>query len=188
VEPCHHASVTTPRKPKGAAARKPVARTKTKKKPTPGDKPAARKPTPRRADFGAPVEGFFARQPPHLRELLEALRKLVEEAAPEATASIKWGMPFYAIGRETMCALAGFKSHVNLILPGPPGTFADPDALLEGEGRTGRHLKLRNLDDLPRQAVRGWLRTAAEIARKNAGRSESYKRERPTPRVRPPRA
>jgi hypothetical protein len=167
--------VTTPRKPKRAAARKPAARTKTQKKAqktAPGKKPAARKTTPRRADFGAPVEGFFARQPPHLRDLLETLRKLVQEAAPEATASIKWGMPFYAIGRETVCALAGFKSHVNLILPGPPGTFADPDALLEGEGKTGRHLKLRNLDALPRETVRGWLRTAAEVARKKAGPSE----------------
>jgi hypothetical protein len=65
-----------------------------------------------------------------------------------------------------MCALAGFKAHVNLILSGPPGTFADPDGILEGDGKTGRHLKLRSLDELPRAAVRGWLRTAADLARK----------------------
>lgn len=121
--------------------------------------------SPRRADFGAPIEGFFARQPAHLRAILETLRPLVEEAAPEATASLKWGMPVYAIGRTMMCALAGFKSHVNLILAGPPGAFDDPDGLLEGEGKTGRHLKLRSIDEVPREAVRGWLRTAAQIAR-----------------------
>jgi hypothetical protein len=32
-------------------------------------------------------------------------------------------------------------------------------------GKTGRHLKLTSLDELPRAAVRGWLRTAAELAR-----------------------
>ena len=125
----------------------------------------AKKPPPR-ADLGAPVDGFFAKQPPQLRAILDELRKLVDEAAPDATSSLKWGMPFYTVGGETMCALAGFKAHVNLILAGPPGTFADPDGLLEGDGKTGRHLKLRALDELPRAAVRGWLRTAAARARK----------------------
>lgn len=135
------------------------------RKPAKAKRPA-RKVGPR-ADYGAPVDGFFAKQPPHLRAILEALRELVDEAAPEAVASLKWGMPFYTLDGAMMCALAGFKAHVNLILPGPPGAFADPDGLLEGEGKTGRHLKLRALDDLPRAAVRGWLRTAATLARKN---------------------
>ena len=122
----------------------------------------------RRADFGAPIDGFFARQPPQLRVILERLRKLIEDAAPDATASIKWGMPFYGIGSGMMCALAGFKSHVNLILSGPPEAFADPEGFLEGEGKTGRHLKLRSLDDLPVEAVRGWVGTAARLAREKA--------------------
>jgi hypothetical protein len=126
--------------------------------------PAARKRGPR-ADLGAPVEGFFARQPPALRPILDELRKLVGEAAPDAQSSLKWGMPFYSIGGSVLCALAGFKGHVNLILPGPPGTYADPDGRLAGSGKTGKHLKLRALDELPRARVRGWLRTAAKRAR-----------------------
>ena len=129
----------------------------------------ASKPAPKRyssrSDLGAPVDGFFARQPPALRPVLDELRALVEEAAPEASSSIKWGMPFYSIGDNMMCALAGHKAHVNLILPGPPGTYDDPDGRLEGGGTTGKHLKLRSLDELPRPTVRGWLRTAATRAR-----------------------
>ena len=136
-------------------------------------KPAAMRktaPPPRtrlgaRADFGAPVDGFFAKQPPELRALLEELRGLVEEAAPDATSSIKWGMPFYSVGDKMMCALAGHKSHVNLILAGPPGTFDDPEERLEGDGKTGKQLKLRAGDHIPRAAVRGWLETAATRAR-----------------------
>jgi hypothetical protein len=125
----------------------------------------ARRTAPKRADFGAPAEAYFARHPPEVRAVLEALRGLVEEAAPEATASLKWGIPWYVVGGEMMCALAGFKAHVNLILPGPPGTYADPGGLLEGEAKTGRHLRLRAGDEVPRDEVRGWLRTAAERAR-----------------------
>jgi hypothetical protein len=151
-------------KKKNGAAKKPTASaTKGARK-----MPAARAMVARRADFGAPIDGFFAKQPPHLRAILEALRDLVEEAAPEATAALKWGMPVYTLGGSMMCALGGHKAHVNLVLAGPPGSFADPAKRLEGAGKTGRHLTLRSIDDLPRDAVRGWLRTAVEAVRGKA--------------------
>jgi hypothetical protein len=120
-----------------------------------------------RVDFGAPIDGFFNKQPAPLRPVLQELRGLIEQAAPDAVSSIKWGMPFFSIGDTMMCALGAHKSHVNLILSGPPGTYADPGGRLSGEGKTGRHLKLTSLDELPREAVRGWLRTAAELARRS---------------------
>jgi hypothetical protein len=145
---------------------KPKTKPKTKtaaKKPVSPTAPAA-KFGPRK-DLGAPVDGFFAKQPPPLRTILDQLRALIAETAPEATSATKWGMPFYSVGANMMCALAAFKAHVNLILPGPPGTYADPDSLLEGDGKTGKHLKLRPTDTVPRAAIRGWLRTAAMRAR-----------------------
>jgi hypothetical protein len=163
--------VKTLQKPPKGGVPKRATRAKTPKTaqaPAPGKKTVGRSVPLRRVDFGAPIDGFFAKQPPHLRVILEALRKLIEDVAPDATASLKWGTPVYAVGRDMMCALAGFKSHVNLILAGPPGTFMDPEGLLEGEGKTGRHLKLRTLDELPLKAARGWLRAAAQVARTKA--------------------
>ncbi len=128
----------------------------------------SRRSAPHRADFGAPVDGFFARQPPSLRAILDALRDLVLAAAPEATGSIKWGMPFFAIGGEMMCALGAHRAHVNLILPGPPGTYADPAGRLEGESRNGKHLRLASIAELPRADVRRWVRAAAARARASA--------------------
>jgi hypothetical protein len=127
-----------------------------------------RRPVARRADYGAPVEGFFAKQPAELRAILDALRELVEEAVPDATATIKWGMPVYAVDGKVVCALGAHRAHVNLILAGPPGAFADPAGLLEGDGKTGKHLKLRSIDELPRAKARAWLRTAAKLARAKA--------------------
>ncbi len=122
----------------------------------------------RRADFGAPIDGFLARQPPALRAILDELRRIVEAEAPDATASMKWGIPFFSIGRETMCALGAHRAHVNLILSGPTGTYADPEGRLEGKSSMGRHLKIRTLGELPRDAVRRWIRTAAKRARGEA--------------------
>jgi hypothetical protein len=123
-----------------------------------------------RADFGAPVDGYIAKLKSPIKEIVVALRALVEEAAPDAVGMLKWGMPNYSIDGAMMCALTAHKQHVNLVLAGPPGSFDDPDGLLEGEGKTGRHLKLTAIDDLirGRLAVKKWLKTAATIARKKA--------------------
>jgi hypothetical protein len=131
--------------------------------------PAARRTAPRRADYGASLDAYLSRLPADARERVDALGALVAEAAPDATASLRWGIPWFAVGGETFCAVAGFRSHANLILPGPPGTFADPGGLLEGEGKTGTHLKVRDLAELPRTAIRGWLRAAVRAARARAG-------------------
>jgi hypothetical protein len=149
-------------KKKTSAPKKVRASKKAPRKAAPAKTYAARK------DLGAPVAGFFAKQPAHLRPILDELRRLVDEAAPDASSGIKWGMPFYEMKGTTLCALAAHKSHVNLILPGPPGTYPDPEGLLEGEGKTGRHLKVKTLDDLPKAQVRGWLRTAVRLARQGA--------------------
>jgi hypothetical protein len=159
----HHARVK-----KGAAPKKTTKPT-TKKPAT--KKPAAKAAAPAmkygpRKDLGAPIDAFFTKQPPHIRPIVEELRKMVEDTAPDAASAIKWGMPFFSVGDTMMCAIAAHKSHVNLILSGPPGTYADPKGLLEGDGKTGRHLKLRALDDLPRAEVRAWLRAAVAHARK----------------------
>jgi hypothetical protein len=118
-----------------------------------------------RADLGAPIDGFFAKQPPPLREILVELRKIIESAVPDAESSIKWGNPFFTLNGKMTVAMSAHKAHVNLILAGPPTAFADPNRRLIGEGKTGRHLKLTSIDELPRNEVRGWVKTAAKIAR-----------------------
>ena len=111
------------------------------------------------------MEAFFQRQAEGHRAQLEVLRGLIARAAPEATASLKWGMPFYCIGKHMMCALGSFKAHVNLVLAVRPERLSDPDGLLAGAGRGSKHLKLRVGEPVPRAQALGWLRVAAETAR-----------------------
>ena len=126
-----------------------------------------------RADFGAPIAGFIRKQPAHLRKILEALCRLVEATVPAAQSSLKWGMPCFTLAGNMMCMLGGHKSHVNLVLVGPPGGFDDPAGLLEGAGKGGRHLKLTSLAELPRASVRKWLRTAAAYARSKSAKEKA---------------
>ncbi len=93
---------------------------------------------------------------------------MIEAAAPMAKSSLKWGMPFFMIGDAMMCALGGHRVHVNLILPGPPGTYADPNGLLQSDGKSGRRLQLVRGASVPRAQVRRWLRTAVARALEEA--------------------
>lgn len=164
--------------PLAAAKAKPAAKeAPAKKAPTKvaAGKPAkgvakaasASKPMAKRADYGAPIDAFFAKQPEKFLPLLNELRALVERAAPGVESSLKWGMPFFSLNGNMLCGIGAHKAHVNLIFSGPPGTFADPDGLLEGDGETGRRLKITGteVDDLPRAAIKGWLATAVKRAR-----------------------
>lgn len=136
----------------------------------PEAKTTRREPIARRADFGGAVDAFFERQPPELRAVLDELRALIAQVAPDATASLKWGMPWFSVEGEMMCSLTAHKAHVNLVLVGPPDAFPDPDGLLRGEGKGGRHLQIRPGAELPRVAILAWLETAAGNARSKATR------------------
>ena len=162
------AMATKTKKPTKKSTKKPakkaVAKKKTAKKPVakkPAAKKSASKPAPR-ADFGKPIDGFLAKQPPTLRAIVEALRAMIEEAAPTAQASAQVG---HAVlhrrrhddgrGRRAQGARESDPSW-------PGRTYDDPDGLLVGEGTTGKHMKLASVDQIPKDTVRGWLETAAK--------------------------
>lgn len=159
----------TARKPTARTASATKTKTKTKAKAKTAAAPKRAAPAPMkhgpRTDFGKPIDSFFDKQPGPLRAILVELRAMIEKTAPDATASIKWGMPFFQLGNKMFVALGAHKAHVNLILAGPPGAFKDPRGLLTGDGKTGRHLKLADVSKLPRSDVQSWLKTAATIAR-----------------------
>lgn len=149
------------------AKRPAPAKTKVAAKKAPAKKTAARKApmAPRREDFGAGIETFLAKQSGPILALVNELRAVVEKAAPDAVPALKWGMPMYMIDKAMVCGIGAHKAHVNLILSGPPGTFADPKGMLTGEGKTGRHLKLVPGDEVPAKEIAGWVTTAARLAR-----------------------
>jgi uncharacterized protein YdhG (YjbR/CyaY superfamily) len=141
-------------KKKEPAKRAPAKKAARAKKATPAKKAGAP-----RADYGAPVDEYFARaRPAELTALLSELRTLVEAGLPGATSTIKWGLPVYELGGKMVVSIGAHKAHVNLFLWAPPATFDDPEGRLVGEGNTGRHVRLESRADLPRERVREWLR------------------------------
>ena len=108
---------------------------------------------------------YIAAQAPLQRALLEKLRAIVVKAVPDATASIKWGVPFYQRDGKNVCALASFRDYVGLNIFAPPAALPDPKKRLEGASKTSRMYKVRAARDLDAAAVTRWLKAAVAAQR-----------------------
>ena len=118
----------------------------------------------KRDDLGAPVDSYFAEQPPEKRALLEKLRALVNKGVPDADASIKWGVPFYQRKGKNVCSLAAFKEHVGINFFASPDVLVDPGKKLEGGGKTMRMLKVRTASDIDSASILRWLKATVAAA------------------------
>lgn len=134
------------------ATRKPSAK-KTARKKT-----VAPKTMSKRDDLGASTESYFTQQPAEKRVLLEKLRALVMKGVPDATASIKWGVPFYQRNGKNVCSIAAFKEHVGINFFASPSVLVDPGKKLEGGGKSMRMLKVRTAADIDSASILRWLK------------------------------
>jgi len=101
---------------------------------------------------------------PH-RDVVNAIRRIVREAAPELEETIKWGQPCYVYRGNNVCYIAPSAERVNF------GFFRgadleDPGHLLEGTGKKLRHVKL-GLGKIPRKApLQALVREAVSLQRR----------------------
>ena len=57
------------------------------------------------------IDAYIAKSAPFAQPILKRLRKIVHAACPEATETIKWGMPSFMYRGKILCGMAGFKAH-----------------------------------------------------------------------------
>ncbi len=107
------------------------------------------------------VDAYVAGLEPPIRRLVEALRELVREAAPEAKESLKWGGPCYE-HNGLLRSISPAKAYVRLqFFRG--ASLADPAGLLEGAGKGMRHVKVRSVDNIPSASLRELVRAAVRL-------------------------
>jgi len=105
----------------------------------------------------------------HIAELALALREMILEEAPDASESIYqvytvavW-FGFSGKMKDMFCYIATNAEHVNLGFP-RGASLPDPNGVLEGDGKTMRHIKFRNHRDVQRPFVPRYIQAAIEQA------------------------
>ncbi|WP_338554670.1 DUF1801 domain-containing protein [Paenibacillus sp. KS-LC4] len=81
------------------------------------------------------IDEYIAGFPPEIQELLHAMRKIIKEAAPEATEKISYQMPTFAL-HGNLVHFAAYKNHIGFY-PAPSGIEAFKAELCAYKGAKG---------------------------------------------------
>jgi uncharacterized protein YdeI (YjbR/CyaY-like superfamily) len=111
------------------------------------------------------IDAYIEKAAPFAQPILTHFRKLVHEAVPEVTETMKWSFPHFDYNGAILCSIAGFKAHCAVVIWKAP-LMADPDNILTNVGETAMgHLgKITRLKDLPSDKIlKKYLQQAAKL-------------------------
>jgi uncharacterized protein YdeI (YjbR/CyaY-like superfamily) len=96
------------------------------------------------------VDAYIAKSAGFAHPILQHLRKLVHDACPGATETVKWGMPFFESSGTLLCNMASFKQHCSFGFWNA-GVLKDPKGVLhiKDKNAMGHFDRITSLKDLP---------------------------------------
>ena len=113
--------------------------------------------------------GFLEAHDRHISDIALALREIILEEAPDSSESIYqvytvaiW-FGFSGKMKDMFCYIAANAGHVNLGFP-RGASLPDPRRVLEGAGKTMRHIKFASLRETEQPFVRRYIQAAMEQA------------------------
>ena len=87
--------------------------------------------------------------------VLEKIRQLVHSSVKNVEEEIKWGFPVFNNGKD-FAYLRFAKKHITLGFYNI-NKLKDPNSLLEGQGNTLKHIKLKELNNELEEQIVKWL-------------------------------
>lgn len=97
------------------------------------------------------------------REVVTTLRGIVRNQARDAEEGIMWSQPVYTLNGP-VCYIKAFSDHVNFGF-WRGNEIDDPEDLLTGELPTMRHVTIRHVNDVKRDAFEALVRSAVKLNR-----------------------
>ncbi|MDQ1279472.1 MAG: hypothetical protein QG670_734 [Thermoproteota archaeon] len=95
------------------------------------------------------VDDYLEKKESPQREICQKLREIIFKTMPHIKEEMKWGVPSYANGRFYLVSL---KDHVNLGFS--LKTLSETEQkLLEGSGKTMRHIEIRSLEGIDEKRI-----------------------------------
>lgn len=89
------------------------------------------------------VDDYVSKVDPKLRGQFAKLRLMIKKAMPNASESVKWGVPYYSLNGVGVASVAEYSQHVNLY-------FMQDAKLVWSAGRDGEGHASRDGQDLGR--------------------------------------
>ncbi|WP_026908139.1 DUF1801 domain-containing protein [Paucisalibacillus globulus] len=112
------------------------------------------------------VDQYIENLPEDIQEITIALREIILNSSPKLIEEYKWSMPNYSYMGLT-CYLQASKKHVNLgFQKGNELEEKDTHNLLQGSGKTMRHIRLTKMEDIKQEVFTTLIQAAMELNEK----------------------
>jgi hypothetical protein len=98
---------------------------------------------------------------PEHQEIVALLRELMRETAPDAKEVISHGVPGWQ-GKRMLAVISPTKKDITFAFS-HGSLFEDKYGLLKGEGKMSKHLKIKNLKDANKTALRYYIKQALKV-------------------------
>lgn len=98
---------------------------------------------------------------PEFQPVVVMLRELMREAAPDEKEEIKYGIPAFK-GRRILAVISPTKKDITFAFS-RGAAFKDKYGLLQGKGTVSKHVKIKNIRDVNKEALRYYIRPALEF-------------------------
>lgn len=98
---------------------------------------------------------------PELQPIVAMLRELMHETAPGAEEKMSYGIPAYK-GRRILIVISPTKKDITFSFS-RGAEFEDRYGLLQGKGNVSKHIKIKNLQDVNKDALRYYIGQALEF-------------------------
>ncbi|WP_249871802.1 DUF1801 domain-containing protein [Oceanobacillus saliphilus] len=109
------------------------------------------------------VDQFIEELPDEIQTITDTLRNIILKSSPELKEEFKWSMPNYSYN-GLVCYLQASKKHVNLgFHKGNELEVKDMDELLQGNGKTMRHIRIKNMEEINRDSFTILIRAAVAL-------------------------
>ena len=102
---------------------------------------------------------------PEFRPVVEMIRELMREYAPEAKEIMSYGIPSYRVKR-IIAVISPTKKDITLAFS-RGAEMEDRYGLLKGVGKVSKHVKIKSLDHVDEEALRDYIQQALELEKSN---------------------
>lgn len=112
------------------------------------------------------VDQFIKNLPNVIQNITKTLRKVILNSSPKLEEEFKWSMPNYSYD-GLVCYLQTAQKHVNLgFQKGNELQKKDIDNLLQGTGKTMRHIRIKKIEDIKPEAITSLIQEAMALNEK----------------------
>jgi hypothetical protein len=98
---------------------------------------------------------------PQYRPIVQRLRELMRESAPDAAEAISYGIPAWR-GRRILALISPTKKGITFAFA-QGASFEDEYGLLEGVGKVSKNVRMRDPSQINEAALRYYIRQALEF-------------------------